>query len=53
MIGSAQEGFRRYRNTSRQLAALQMAIHMIEDVALYHQDLYSLYIDFHRHSISK
>ena len=34
---------RRYRNTSRQL---QMAILMIEDAALYHQDLYSLYIDF-------
>ena len=43
IIGSAQEGFRRYRNTSRQL---QMAIHMIEDAAQYHQDLYSLYIDF-------
>ena len=39
----AQEGFRRYRNTSRQL---QMAILMIEDAALYNQDIYSLYIDF-------
>ena len=43
IIGCAQEGFRRYRNTSRQL---QMAILMIEDAALYHQDLYSMYIDF-------
>ena len=43
IIGSAQEGFRRHRNTMRQL---QMAILMIEDAALYHQDLYSLYIDF-------
>ena len=43
IIGSAQEGFRRYRNTSRQL---RMAILMIDDAALYHQDLYSLYIDF-------
>ena len=42
-IGSAQEGFCRYRNTSRQL---QMAIFMIEDAALYNQDIYSLYIDF-------
>ena len=43
VIGSAQEGIRRHRNTSRQL---QMAILMIEDAALHHQDLYSLYIDF-------
>ena len=43
IIGSAQEGFRRHRNTMRQL---QMAVLMIEDAALCHQDLYSLYIDF-------
>ena len=43
IIGSAQEGFHNHRNTMRQL---QMAILMIEDAALYHQDLYSLYIDF-------
>ena len=43
IIGSAQEGFRKHRNTMRQL---QMAILMIEDAALYRQDLYSLYIDF-------
>ncbi len=43
IIGSSQEGFRRYHNTSRQL---QMAILMIEDAALHHRDLYSLYIDF-------
>ena len=41
IIGSAQEGFRRHHNTSRQL---QMAIMMIEDAALYRQDLYSPYI---------
>ena len=43
IIGSAQEGFCKHRNTMRQL---QMAILMIEDAALYHKDLYSLYIDF-------
>ena len=43
IIGSAQEGFRRYRNTSRQI---QMAILLIEDAALFQQDLYSMYIDF-------
>ena len=43
IIGSAQEGFCKHRNTMKQL---QMAILMIEDAALYRQDLYSLYIDF-------
>ncbi len=43
IIGSSQEGFRRYHNTSRQV---QMATLMIEDAALYHRDVYSLYIDF-------
>ena len=43
IIGSAQEGFRKHRKTMRQL---QMAILMIEDAALYRQDLCSLYIDF-------
>lgn len=43
IIGSAQDGFRRHRDTSRQL---QMAILMIEDAALYNEALYSLYIDF-------
>ena len=43
ITGSAQEGFRRYHNTSRQL---EMAILMIEDAALYNQDIYSPYVDF-------
>ena len=42
IIGNAQGGFRRYRNTSRQL---QMALLMIQDAALYHQALYSRYND--------
>ena len=35
IIGSAQEGFPKHRNTMRQL---QMAVLMIEDAALYHQE---------------
>ena len=43
LIHNTQEGFRQYRNTTRQLTNL---IHTIEDAKLTNRNLYAAYIDF-------
>jgi ribonuclease HI/exonuclease III len=42
IVSSCQEGFRKHRNTTRQL---QNYLHVIEDAALTNQDLFVTYID--------
>ena len=43
MLHSSQEGFRRHRNTERQL---QVLVGLLEDAKLSKQDIWVLYIDF-------
>lgn len=43
MLATCQEGFRPYRNTTRQL---EMVVNVLEDARLHQQDVYMLYVDF-------